>query len=199
MKYLMTIALLVFSISSFSQKIKLLGGSLEPLRDQSSINFKFLYDSMVVGKERVKEPEYVKMKIEKLNKQETGLGDRWQKAWVNNRQQKFEPKFIQLFEKYSNLESNVESKYTLIFHTLRIEPGWAGFEFIRKSARVDAAVYIVETANPANIIAKLSVKNAPGQGLLWFDYITDFRIQEAYAKAGKEMGKLIQEKDLSHN
>jgi hypothetical protein len=37
----------------------------------------------------------------------------------------------------------------------------------------------------------LTIVNAPGQDAMGFDYDTGLRLQEAYAKSGKEIGKLI--------
>jgi len=82
----------------------------------------------------------------------------------------------------------------LIFHTTRTEPGWLATGLIRKSARIDGEVFVVETANRQNVIAQLSVINARGAGAMGYDYDTGLRIQEAYSKSGKEIAKLIVKK-----
>jgi hypothetical protein len=45
----------------------------------------------------------------------------------------------------------------------------------------------VESANHENILAKVSIENSPGREAFGNDFDTGLRIQEAYAKAGKEL------------
>jgi hypothetical protein len=57
-----------------------------------------------------------------------------------------------------------------------------------KPAYIDAEALIVESQNPSKVIAKISITKAPGRDVMGFDYETGARLQEAYAKAGKELG-----------
>lgn len=82
--------------SANAQRLKLTEGSLDAIRSETSLNFDFTYDNMGVGKFE-KESDYVAKKTEEYNKKEAGRGDNWAKAWVDDRKDKFEPKFIQLF------------------------------------------------------------------------------------------------------
>lgn len=191
MKKAFILILLISSIHSFAQEVKVVQGDLSALKGQSSMALQFTYKDMVIGDDRIKEPDYIKKKKEEFNSKEAGRGDTWEKAWIADRTQRFEPKFIELFEKYSKMENKKDSKYTLIFNTSRTEPGWVGVGIIRKNARIDGEAVIVETANPKNVIAKLTVTNAPGFGGMGYDYDTGLRIQEAYAKSGKEIGKRV--------
>ena len=145
---------------------------------------------MIVGKELTEEA-YIKRKKEEYDAKEPGRGASWEKNWFDDREKRFEPKFYELFQKYAMMTTNsTDAKYTLIFHTTRTEPGW-NVGVARAAARIDAEVDIVETANPKNVIAKLTVINAPGSGGMGYDFDSGFRLQEAYAKSGKEIGKLI--------
>ncbi|MEP7107248.1 MAG: hypothetical protein ABI760_04685 [Ferruginibacter sp.] len=49
----------------------------------------------------------------------------------------------------------------------------------------------METANKSKIIAIISVDNALGRTFGGYDYDTGLRIGEAYADAGKALGKYI--------
>src|SRR5688572_19837366 len=191
MKNTFFIILLFVSITCFSQGVKVVEGDLKALKGQSSINLEFTYDNMVIGDEKTKEPDYVSKKKEEFNNREAGRGDKWEKSWKDDRKNRFEPKFIELFEKYSKMKNTKDSKYTLIFNTTRTEPGWVGVGIIRKNARIDGEAVIVETANRGNVIAKLAVINSPGYGGMGYDYDTGLRIQEAYAKSGKELGRTV--------
>lgn len=190
MKKILFICFLLVSYTVFAQKVKLVQGSLKPLKGQTTIKTTFTYDNMIVGKEYTEEA-YIKRKKEDYDKKEPGRGDKWEQAWHADRKDRFEPQFNELFEKHASMSTNaVDPKYTLIFHTSRTEPGW-NVGVMRAAARIDGEVFIVETANPTNIIAKLTVVNAPGRDVTGYDFDTGLRLQEAYAKSGKEIGQLI--------
>ena len=78
----------------------------------------------------------------------------------------------------------------MIFKTTFTEPGY-NIYVSRKNAEIDGEVWIVETANPSNVIAKISVQNCPGRTFGGNDYDTGNRIEESYAVAGKGLGKFL--------
>jgi hypothetical protein len=119
-----------------------------------------------------------------------GRGDNWAKNWVGDRKYRFEPKFIELFEKHSGLSSTSNAKYTLIFKAIFTEPGF-NVGIMKKNAEIDAEAWVVETANPSNVIAKISLHNAPGRTFTGNDYDTGERISESYAVSGKNLGKFM--------
>jgi hypothetical protein len=183
------LALLSFSMISDAQKLKLTDGDLSALKDEKAINFEFTYDNMAVGKYDT-EKEYIDKKTEEYNKKEAGKGDDWAKSWVTDRQSRFEPKFIELFTKTSEMTESKTAKYTIIFKTKFTEPGY-NIVISRKNAKINADAVIVETANRNKVIATISVDNVPGRTFGGYDYDTGQRIGEAYADAGKALGKFI--------
>jgi hypothetical protein len=193
MKYILSLCLMVTLAWSVSaQKMMVLEGSLMPLLDQKTITAEFTYDNMLIGKKGETEEAYVTEKKKSLNEKEAGKGDTWSKAWIEDRKTRFEPQFVELFSKHAGIviANSEPNTYTLVFKTLRTEPGW-NVGVMRASAYIDAEVWIVETANKDKIIAKVSIKNSPGRDGMGYDFDTGYRIQEAYAKAGKELGQLI--------
>jgi len=186
------VALLSFSTISQAQKLKLTDGDLSPLKDQTAINFEFTYDNMAVGKFDT-EKEYIEKKTEEYNKKEAGKGDTWAKNWVSDRQSRFEPKFIELFTKTSEMTESKTAKYTIIFKTRFTEPGF-NVGVMKKSAKIDGDAVIVETANKSKVIATISVDDAPGRTFWGGDFDTGQRISEAYADAGKAIAKYIKKK-----
>jgi hypothetical protein len=144
---------------------------------------------MKVGKYD-KEEEYIAKKKEEYNKKEASRGDAWAKNWVNDRDARFEPKFIELFEKNSNMTASKTAKYTIIFKTNFTEPGF-NIGIMRKNAEINGEAWVVETANKNNVIAKMSVDKALGRTFGGYDFDTGERISEAYADAGKALGKFI--------
>lgn len=186
---MIAIAILFFATHVNAQKVKLQSGSLDALKSESAINIQFQYDGMSVGKFKT-EKEYLDKKTEEYNSKEPGKGDSWAVSWKSDRESRYEPRFIKEFTDQSNMKVDKNAKYTLIFKTTETEPGY-NIVISRKNASIDGVATIVETANPSNVIATISVKNAPGRIFGGYDYDTGVRIQEAYATAGKKLGKYI--------
>ena len=186
----------VMALTATAQKLKLIEGDLSILKSESSINTSFAYDNLSVGKFD-KESEYIAKKKADYNAKEAGKGDKWAKDWVNDRPDKFEPKFNELFAKSSELTitpgDKQTAKYTLIFKTTAMEPGF-NVGISRKNAEIDGEVWIVETANKQKPIAKISVQNALGRTFWGSDYDTGVRLAECYADAGKAVGSFIKKK-----
>jgi hypothetical protein len=181
----------IFSGNLKAQKIKVIAGNIDAIKSETSLIFEFTYDSMKVGKYD-KEADYVANKTEEYNKKEAGKGDTWAKAWVDDRKYRFEPKFKDLFTEYSEKSESKKAKYTLILKTIFTEPGY-NVGISRKNAQIDAIVLIVETANRNNVVAKLSLDNALGRTFGGYDFDTGERIAEAYADAGKALGKYLKQ------
>lgn len=186
--FVLCLALLTVKVNA--QHMKLMEGDISSLRGESSVNVEFAYDNMRVGKYD-KEDDYVNAKKTEYNRKESGKGDTWAKDWVGDRKYKYEPKFNELFEKYSEKTTGAKSKYTIIFHTTFIEPGY-NIAISRKNAEINGEAWVVETSNKDHVIAKIRVEKSPGRAF-WSgnDYDTGDRISEAYANAGKAVGKFI--------
>jgi len=182
-------ALLFTSLHSTAQKFKVTEGDIDVLKSETSINIEFTYNDMSVGKFE-HEADYVAKKTAEYNTKEPGRGDTWAKDWVGARKTIFQPKFIDLFEKSTEMTIKPTAKYTLIFHTTSTEPGYNVY-VSRKNAEIDAEATIVETTNRSKIIAIINVKNAPGRTFFGSDYDTSDRIAECYAVSGKKLGKFI--------
>ena len=183
------IATLLLGLQANAQKVKTTSGSDDILKPESSINIEFNYDNITVGKYK-NEQEYITAKTEEYNKKEPGKGDSWAASWKNDKQSRFEPKFIELFKINSGMSVMTEAKYTLIFKTLSMEPGF-NVGVMRKNAEIDAEVWIVETANKSNKLATFTISNVPGGTAFGYDFDTGLRISEAYANAGKKLAKYL--------
>jgi hypothetical protein len=198
MKFIVTgaavVVLAAFSLNTQAQKVKLTEGDLALLKGQTSVNVDFAYDHMSVGKYKT-EDEYIKAKTEEYNKKEAGKGDTWAKHWVDDRESRFEPKFVELFEKYSEMKasSKKDAKYTLIVHTTSTEPGF-NVGIVRKNSEIDVEVLLVETADKSKVLSKMTISNIPGRDAFGYDFDTGERISEAYEKCGKSVGKFIKDK-----
>ena len=190
-RYTILSVALLLSANAMAQKVRVLDGNLDALKGVSKINVQFDYSKMGVGKFATEE-EYIEKKKDDYNKKESGKGNDWEKAWKADRKNRFEPQFKELFAKHSdmNIGNFPSEKYTLIFKTTYTEPGF-NIYVTRKYAEIDGEAWIVETTNPDNVIAKISVQNCPGRTYGGNDYDTGTRIQESYAVAGKGLGKFL--------
>jgi hypothetical protein len=175
-----------------AQRVKLTEGDLSPLKSEKSIVLAFSYDNMQVGKFD-RDEDYINSRKEELNKKEPGRGDTWAKSWVADRNARYEPKFTELFQKYSVLAPGPNAKYTLLFKTTFTEPGF-NVGVMKKNALINGEAWIVETANKDHVIAKISVTKSPGRSFWGADYDTGVRIEEAYAMAGRAVGRFLKDK-----
>lgn len=195
-KLLLTIATLSLAASvATAQKIKLKDGKLDALKGTTEFNVKYDYSNMTVTTKNKPEAEFITTKREDLNKKEPGTGDKWAESWVADREKRFAVQFKEEFEKQSDMKigDNLEAKYTLVFHTTHTETGY-NIGISRRNAYIDGELLVVETTNPDNVIARISIDNAPGQTVGGYDFDTGVRLQESYAKAGKELGKFLRKK-----
>ena len=179
----------LFGLQINAQKVKTTSGSDDILKPESSINIEFNYDNISVGKYK-NEQDYIAAKTEEYNKKEAGKGDSWAVSWKNDKQSRFEPKFIELFTISSGMSVVKDAKYTMIVKTVSIEPGW-NIGISRKNAEIDLEVWIVETANKSSKLDSFTISNVPGGTAFGYDFDTGLRISEAYAKAGKSLGKSL--------
>ena len=183
------LATCLFGLQTIAQKVKTTSGSDDILKPESSINIEFNYDNITVGKYK-NEQDYITAKTEEYNKKEPGKGDTWAASWKRDREARYEPKFIELFKLSSGMSIITDAKYTMIVKTISIEPGW-NIGISRKNAEIDLEVWIVETANKSNKLATFTISNVPGGTAFGYDFDTGLRISEAYAKAGKSLGKSL--------
>ncbi|MBL6449221.1 hypothetical protein JMN32_23125 [Fulvivirga sp. 29W222] len=180
------------------QKMKVRSGDLDFLKSQKKLNIEYDYSNMGVGKFE-KEEDYVNEKVAKLNKKEVGSGDKWKKNWIADRNERFEPKFEELFnknlEKYNLVGGDFDgTEYTLILKTTFTEPGF-NVGVVRKNAYTDLEAVFVKTGT-TDPVAVVTIENSPGRGGMGYDFDTGYRIQESYAKAGKELGQYLAKKVL---
>jgi hypothetical protein len=191
MKKLTALLLLsgLFGLQVNAQKVKTTSGSDDILKSENAINIEFTYDNLTVGKYK-NEQDYIADKTAEYNKKEAGKGDTWAASWKNDRESRYEPKFLELFKISSGMSIQTDAKYTMIVKTLSIEPGW-NIGISRKNAEIDLEVWIVETANKSSKLASFTINNVPGGTAFGYDFDTGLRISEAYAKAGKSLGKSL--------
>lgn len=191
------LVLLLFAFQiGFAQRVDLRSGDVDVLAGQKTVNVQYDYSEFGVGKFAT-EKEYLDKKSAEYNAKEAGKGDEWKKAWVADRQNKYEPKFEELFnkgleDKGLKVSQGNDTKYTFIVHTTYLEPGY-NVGVMRKNAYLNYKIDLVETAGKKNM-AEMVLTNVPGGQFGGFDFDSGTRISESYAKAGKVLAAFIDKK-----
>ncbi len=176
--------------SSIAQEVDLTKGDLSVLKGETSINFEFTYEKMAVG-DFNKEADYIKKRIEELNTIEPGTGDKWAVEWEEQKKNYFGDKFMLGFTKQNKLTYSKEAKYTLIFNTKALEPGYQ-VGISKRNAGVDGTVTLVETAKRDKKLAVLFVERAPETKWRGAAFDAKSRIGDAYFMDGQKVGKFIE-------
>ncbi|AHM59685.1 hypothetical protein D770_07110 [Flammeovirgaceae bacterium 311] len=193
-KLALAFLMVLIATTGFAQKLKLTSGKLDFLKDQKTINVIYDYGNMGVGKFD-KEEDYVNEKVSDYNQKEAGKGDEWKKNWIADRKNRFEPRFEELMnahlEKYDvAVGSYPDAEYTIVLKTVFTEPGF-NVGVMRRPAFVNLQAVFVKTASLADQVAVVTIDKAPGRDAMGFDFDSGYRIQESYAKAGKELAQYI--------
>jgi len=79
----------------------------------------------------------------------------------------------------------------MIVETTFTEPGY-NIGVMSKVASINLKITFVDKAGKK--LAIMTIEKVPGRDAMGFDYDTGVRIEEAYAKAGKSVGKFIDKK-----
>ena len=186
------ISVLLPACSTFELK----EGDLSFLKGEKVLNVEYDYSKMSVGSFE-DEADYVREKVTERNEDDPGSGDRWRSEWTGNRAGKFEPHFeellnAQLAPKDIAARRDAGARYTLVLATTHTEPGW-NVGISRQPAHINVEVLFYESKVRGKVLAKLVGQRIPGASVWGFDYDVASRLQEAYAKCGKDLGKLLAE------
>ncbi len=188
--YFLLLAGLMLSITGIhAQDVNLSKGNLAFLKGETTINIEFSYDKMTVGDDG-KEENYIKRRTAELNTKEAGTGNTWAIKWQEDKALRFEPKFILGFTGQIPMTVSKEAKYTIIFTTKAMDPGYqVGVK--KENAGIDGTITIVETANRSKIIAKLSVERPAENKWRGAAFDAGSRIADAYFLSGQKVAKFM--------
>ncbi|MCX6243461.1 MAG: hypothetical protein NTU98_02045 [Bacteroidetes bacterium] len=182
--------LLIFLLmgkSMVASSIKIISGNLGTLKNEKNINIEFRFDGMSIGKFAT-EQDYINYYVDDRNKKEPGSGEKWKQEWMSNSREKFPLSFTQELNGITNKiamqfdKDKSEAKYTMIVKTLKFSKCYG----LGGKVQIFLEISIVETKNPGNLIAKISVTKIEGVGFGYYLAMVD-----AYLDAGKEIGTYI--------
>jgi hypothetical protein len=184
----------------WAQDMKLKSGKLDFLKGEKTLNVEYVYDGLTVGKST--EQAYIEKKVAEFNTKEAGKGEKWLENWKADRVKRYEPKFEELINKqFSSRKVDMkagkipEAKYTLVLKTINLDPGWNA-AVMRRPAEVTTQAEFFATADRSTPLAVITIGKAPGQDAMGYDFDVGYRLQEGYAKTGKELGAYLSKKAL---
>jgi hypothetical protein len=178
-------------VSATSQAQDVVDGNLAFLKDIPKIQIAYVYDDITVGKDG-NEATYIKRKKEEKETKTPGSGAAWEQSWISDRKNHYQPKFNELFTKYSKrtISKAASTKYLMEVHTKFIEVGYnVGISSSKAAVNLEILFYDVE--DKSKVLCKImlnDMKGGKGQ------FATGPRIGDAYAKAGKVLGKFVAKK-----
>ena len=79
--------------------------------------------------------------------------------------------------------------------TTSLEPGF-NVGIMRRPALVSTVAEFVETKNRSRKLAEIAILEAPGRDAGGYDFDVGYRLQEGYAKTGKELGAFVYKKGV---
>ncbi|MDD2503930.1 MAG: hypothetical protein PHG58_08810 [Clostridia bacterium] len=190
-KLFISFFLIAFCFSANGQSIKRTSGSLGFLKSEKVVGITFTYENMRVGK--LTEEEYVRKKMGEYNEKRMGWGDEWKEAWIRDRAERYEPKFIELFSKYIGEKGisvdNTRADYEISVNADFIEPGF-NVGVARRNASVNLTCRFVNKSD-GNEVAVVTIVDASANNFGGGDFEVGFRVQESFAKAGREFAKFL--------
>jgi hypothetical protein len=197
MKNNLLFILLFVTALGMAQKAKVTEGDWKNLKDISAYNLEFDYGNLQIPKYDSEE-EFLEDKMSKREDKETGAGEEFKKSWFADREDRYEPKFIESFNKRFDdgevkVGKDIGADYTMKIHTTMLYPGY-NVGVMRQNAKLEATLYIYKNESPEEVIFSVEYTKIEGYGAMGNDYNSGYRISEGYAKLAKELAKEIQKK-----
>lgn len=203
MKLQFTILFLLVVTFSYSQKSKTLEGSFKNLKGVKEYNLVFDYTDVEI-KDYSSEEEYLQ---EQMNEREwkdidSGSGDKFREEWFSDRAYRYEPRFMEPFNKYFKkgevkvIKDLIDSEYTMKVQTTYIYPGKVGTMSVKES-EIKAKIIIYKTNAPLEKLLIVEFRDIKGfyQGekaiLRGNEFHTGERIAYAYWTLGKYFAKKL--------
>lgn len=191
MKKLLLLVFLVFTTMIFAQKLKVVSGNFDFLKDQTEVNVELTFDSLLLMKENITEAEYLnKRKNDLLVNPKRGVKawEKWNSEWEYYKTSVYPEKVLNALNNSRKIifGRNVKTKYTLIVDGRWVNPGWqAGV--ITQPAILNTYIKFVETDNPSKVLMTLSSIEIQGKSTSGSkDFIMEYeRISSAYERTGR--------------
>lgn len=195
-----SIAIVVVLLSTtlmFSQKAKVLDGDIKNLKGIAQYDLVFDYEGVQIPKYDSEE-EFLADKMKKREDKEAGTGEKFKNSWFADREERYEPKFIESFNKRFGDGQVKVGKDQGADHIMKVQTTllYAGYNVgvVRKNSKIDAIISVYKKDDPSNVLYSVKYTKAEGGGAMGYDYDSGYRISESYAKLAKTWAKTILKK-----
>ena len=192
------LALIMIPFFGMSQKIKLKDGDPSTLANETSFNVKIDFSQAKFYKENMSEEAYIEKRMKEIaDDKGPEEAEKWKKDWELHKNEKMYEKFINAIEKKGKkgvtFSKDGDAKYTLIIQVDWIHPGWYG-GVAKSPSKLNTTLIFVETANPDNVVLKLTCTKAYGDQYPVGIPNTNDRISRAFDIVGVGLGKFMKKK-----
>ncbi len=183
------VIVLLFGASSKAQLVYQEMGDLKMLANQKMLMVKYDYSQLMMATEETEEV-YLEKKRAELNEKLAGRGDAFVERWNRSKQENWEVKFEELFNKYEKkihlAQNHTDAEYTLVVKTLVVFPGYsiAGGFGGGLPSHITCDFIIVATNNPGVILSQSKIKHVLGSMACGYDD-PGLCVQESFAKIAK--------------
>jgi hypothetical protein len=204
-KFIFLLVVLVnISINNFGQsvksvikipklKIEILSGNPKYFKNDNSYHIQFDYSNLKVD-EYSDEQTYIEYMKDDAEKRKKGSSDKWVEKWYSDRTNVFQPKFIELFNKFSGNKIKVDTVFKNQKYVLNLHTRFLAIGFNKNFTKSPTYINVIVTISELNSSEKpliISMENIIGDEV-FSSYSDDYRrIEESYAKCGKELAKYM--------
>ncbi len=195
MKKLILFFFLLTVTISFSQKMKVLEGDFKNLKEIKNYYVVFDYKDVMIP-DFDSEEDFLKDKMLKREKKETGAGEVFKKSWLSDRENKYHPEFIDAFnfhgkKKGLHVSENSDDNFIMKVHTLTIYPGY-NVGIVSKASYVDTEISIYKKEYPDTLLLKVLYPKSYGSTA----YNAGDRIARCYNTLAIDVLRSIKKKAL---
>jgi hypothetical protein len=176
---------MTFSFTIMAQKGKVLEGDWKALSGIEKFDLEFDYSNVEIP-DFDTEQDYIDQKMKEKDDDKAGDGNIWRERYFEDRQEHYEPKFMESFNKRGAWQSSKDfddALYVLKVETTLHYHGW-NVGVMRKAARLDAVISVFKRGENTPLL-KTKYENVKGGDALGYDFAIHSRVAEGYAKLAK--------------
>ncbi|MCS4303699.1 hypothetical protein [Chryseobacterium sp. BIGb0232] len=197
MRKLLLLVFMVMMTTVFGQeKMKLVSGDFEVLRDQADVNVEVKFEDVLFMKENITEAQYLenrKKQVMDNPKRGEAAWNEWIGEWEKYKKENYVDRLLKGLNasgKKEIFKKDSSAKYTLILNTKWVFPGWhAGL--IAMPTEMSGNIQLVETNNPSVVLATVELNKYDrfsGMDVTVMEY---GRLAAAYESIGKVLSRQI--------
>ena len=184
-KIALVVLCMVLSLTVSAQKGDLKSGDWKAISGITTFDLEFEYGNVTVPDFDTEE-DYIKQKMKEKNEDKPGEGEVWRKRYFADREEHFEPKFIESFNKRGDWKTGKDlddAEHVIKVDVTMLSHGW-NVGVMRKAARLDAVISVYKRGEDKPLLSA-KYENVKGADAMGFDYGIHSRVAEGFAKLAK--------------